>query len=131
MLLLVLLGLFAGAGYWNYQRNVALEQQVVRPFRTLSDGDLALLLAATEAEVEGLSAAHAAARGRTSSGSAGPGRWAEFERVQRKGRQERELGYRVSEHEASIAEMRKEVELRASAGSEMSVLLRRIFVYSI
>lgn len=129
LLLLVLLGIFAGAMHWNYQRNLAREASEVRPFRSLSDRDLALLLEATEGEMASLDAARSAARSAPEVAPAKGGRWSEFENAQRKGRQVRELGFRVSEHEASIREMKKELARRAAMGDETSVLLRRIFVY--
>ena len=129
-LLLVLLGIFAGAAHWNYQRNLSREAAEVRPFRSLSDRDLTLLLEATESEVASLDAARSAALGAPEAAPAKGGRWSAFENAQRKGRQVRELGFRVSEHEASIREMKKELARRAAMGDETSVLLRRIFVYT-
>ncbi len=129
LLLLVLLGLFAGAGYWNYQRNLTREAAQVGPFHSLSDRDLELLLEATESELAGLEAARAAADRAPDVAPAQGGRWSEFESAQRRGRRVRDLGYRMSEHEASVREMKKEQSLRASRGDGTSLLLRRIFVY--
>jgi hypothetical protein len=44
LVLVVLCAALGGAGYWNYQRNEHLDQDLQnRPYRTLKDRDLALL----------------------------------------------------------------------------------------
>ena len=53
---LVLLLVLAGAGAWNYQRNLAVEEAVYRPFRTHTDEDLAQLAGAREPRRTGLEA---------------------------------------------------------------------------
>ncbi len=127
---LVLLGLLAGGGAWNYQRNVALEQAQVRPYRTLSDADLATLLSATEAEASALDAAYERAKAaRPASGSASD-RFTAFERAHQRGREARELGERASELAAMAAEVRKERDYRAGRGDEMEIFLRRLLVLS-
>lgn len=133
--LLVLLALLAGGIGWNYQRNLALEEQEAqaRPYRTLSDADLAVLLAATEGEAERLGASYEAARDQRVStrveGAHTSERLRDFERVQAHGRNVRALGRRTSEIEASLAELRREQEHRAGQGDELQVFLRRAFTF--
>jgi len=131
LLLVGLLALLIGAGAWNYRRNVALEQAQVRPYRTLSDADLAMLLAASEAEAKAVDAVYQRSKAaRTAVGSGGSDRFGAFERAHQRGREARDLGQRASELEAMAAEVRKEHDLRAGEGEELDVLLRRVFVLS-
>jgi len=130
LLLVVLLALLIGGGAWNYRRNVALEESQVRPYRTLSDGDLAMLLEASEAEAAAVDAAYQRSKGARPAASSGSDRFGAFERAHQRGREARELGQRASELEAMAAEVRKEVDYRAGRGDEMDVLLRRVFEIS-
>jgi hypothetical protein len=130
LILAVLLALLVGAGVWNYRRNVALEEHRVGPYRTLSDGDLATLLAASESEAAAVDAAYQRSKGARPAASAGSDRFGAFERAHQRGREARELGQRASELEAMAAEVRKEIEYRAGRGDEMDVLLRRVLVLS-
>ena len=129
--LLLLLGLLGGGAGWNYQRNLALEDAEVRPFETLSDADLATLLAATEAEAKKLGARYDEARERRASvevtGVHTAERLRDFERVQAHGRAVRDMGQRTSQVEASLAELQKETQRRAGQGDGLQVFLRRAF----
>jgi len=126
LVLLALVGAAAGAGAWNYQRNLALEQREVGPYGSLSTADLELLLEATEAEAEALGGAYQDARDRPPPAGDGSGRFAGFEAAQRHGRAVRELGAELSGLEASIAGMRQEVAHRKSEGDATRVFLRRL-----
>jgi hypothetical protein len=127
LLLLALVAAAAGGGTWNYQRNLALEERAVRPYRSLATPDLELLLAATEAEAGALSNAAEQAGARPVPAGNGSGRFADFEAAQRRGRAVRDLGAQLSGHEGAIAEMRKELTRRSGEGDSTQVLLRRIF----
>ena len=133
--LLVLLALLAGGIGWNYQRNLAIQEQAAqtRPFSTLSDADLAVLLTATEAEAEKLGARYEAARSQRAStrveGTRTSERLRDFERVQAHGRSVRALGQRTSELEASLAELRREQAVREGQGDELQVFLRLAFSF--
>ncbi|MEM7412859.1 MAG: hypothetical protein AAF430_21685 [Myxococcota bacterium] len=133
--LLVLLAILAGGGAYNYHRNLDLEQAEQRPYRTLSDADLATLLAATEAESERLDGRYEQARGQGASRATGQAGFQAFESAQRRGRAVREMGYQASEMGASLAELRSETARReadagawyAFAGDEWRPILRRVF----
>lgn len=134
--LLVLVTLLGGAGTWNYRRNVEVENAELRPYRTLADADLALLLAAAEQEAEALSGRYATLRQQRApkgqSGAARPSaRFRDFEQAQSHGRAVRELGYRASEREATLEELRREQGRRAGEGGPMQVFLRRLLTLPI
>lgn len=63
LLLLVLVGAAVGAGYWNYNRNAAIEADLhkPRPFAGVSTPDLLKLIAAYEADTKRVKARVAAA----------------------------------------------------------------------
>ena len=130
LLLLLLLGGVGAAGAWNYERNLALEEQEVRPYRTLSDTDLEALRAATEAEVKRLDARYAAASGQRAStqiqGVHTEERLRSFERVQAHGRAVRSLGHEASELGATLTELQREQDRRAADGDDWQVFMRRL-----
>ena len=131
--LLLLLGLLAGGGAWNYQRNLALESSEVRPYSSLSDADLATLLEATETEAKRRGARYDAARSQRAStevsGTYSEERLRDFERVQSHGRAVRSLGRQASEIDASLAELRKEQGRRAGQGEGIERVLRLAFTF--
>ena len=129
--LLLLLGLLAGYGAWNYQRNLEAEAQQVRPYRTYSDEQLEQLAAAYGEQAGALSARYEArAKRRTGSrevGLVGEG-IDQFAAVQRASRKTRELGAKLSQEEASLTAIREEQAYRAALGSGLQAFLRRAFV---
>lgn len=130
LLLLLLLGILAGAGTWNYRRNLAAQNAEVRPYRTLSDADLQTLTAAYESEVAQLSKRYEAARRqRSAAPAAGGDRFQRFEKAQQRGRAERELGYRVSEREAALDELHEEQRRRAAEGKGWQRILKLVFTF--
>jgi len=131
LLLLVLLGMLGGVGTWNYRRNVAAEDRVPRPYRGYSDADLDKLAAAYQMEIDALRKQVERHGGRTTARDrafAGD-QIREFERVQRVSGAARELGYRVTERETSLAALEQEKALRAGEGDATRVFLRRLFTY--
>ena len=83
-----LLLLVLAAGAWNYQRNLAAERALHRPFRSYADADLEALTGALETRRKTQTERYEVAAGRR----AAPGtksyfdeQVAEFERVQRAG----------------------------------------------
>jgi hypothetical protein len=130
LLLLLLLGLVAGFGGWNYRRNLAADEALPRPFRSYSDADLATLAGAYREELDGYQRRLAAAGGRVQQVSGEQpldAQVREFERVQQRSRQLRELGARVAELEASLGEIGRERGLRGR--HPLLAILERAFVY--
>jgi len=130
--LLVLLAIVGGYGTWNYQRNLEAEAQVVRPYRGYSDADLAALESAYRGEVDALNARYAKVSGRkvkVKDVAFGQAQVDEFERVQRVGRQVRELGYQASLQQATLDEVVKEREFRKGLGPEWQIFLKRALWY--
>lgn len=128
-LLLVLLALLVGVGYWNYQRNAAAQAEEVRPYRTVSQADLETLIAAYEAEIAQLEQRYERVRGRGAPGSSTGDRFDAFEQAQQQGRAVREAGYALSEREASLAELREEQQRRAAAGEGLQRILKLAFTF--
>lgn len=128
LLLLVLLGALGGLGAWNYHRNVQAEAQEKRPYRTLSDADLATLTAAYESEVEQLSARYTRSQRKGAPAGAGGDEWGHFEAVQRHSRATREVGRHLAEQEASLEELRREQKRRDV--DELEVFLKRLLTFS-
>lgn len=130
VLLLVLLGLLGGVGAWNYQRNLAAEAQEVRPYRTVSEGDLETLIAAYEGEIAQLESRYTRARRQGAAAApAGGDRFDAFEQAQQRGRAVREVGYRLSEREAALEELRKEQQRRAQTGEGLQRILKLAFTF--
>jgi hypothetical protein len=127
--LLVLLGLLVGAGGWNYRRNVALESQEDRPFRSYAEADLAQLLAAYEGE-----AARAARRAGGTSRATVDERGSrllgdsvrEFERVQGASRKLRDAQGDLAESELMVAQISQELKRRDQERDPTALFLRRL-----
>jgi hypothetical protein len=129
-MLLVLLLLLGGLCAWNYQRNAALESQLEGPYSTLSDADLASLLAAYQGELERVRAhgRPGRANARDTQGVASGVR--EFERVQRASRRDRDALYAVADREGIVKALEAEQSRRvAQGGGPWRVFLRRAFTF--
>lgn len=129
-LLLVLLGLLVGGGYWNYQKAVEAEEAVYRPFRGYTQEALEQLVEAYEADrdhsagrYEAAASRRVDARGRAYFQE----QVEEFERVQQAGRQTRDLRNRVAESQATLKLLEEELSLRAQEKDKLMLILRRAF----
>lgn len=126
--LLLLLVALVAAGAWNHHRNVEREAQVPRPHASLSDADLEALLDAYRGELEALrrrsagEAPRAPAREKGLLGDA----VAEFERVQRGARRERDLRGAIREREAAVEQLEAEQARRAGEADRVRLFLRRL-----
>ncbi len=131
--ILVLLGLLGGVGYWNYERNVEAEEQVYRPFRGYSDGDVESMARAYRAEIERYRKEWREAR-EVRTRAAGTGhvddRAREFERVQGNSTQIRALKRELAERQATLAELDQELGHRAAERDKMKLFLRRVLTFS-
>lgn len=129
LLVLVLLVLLGGAGAWNYNRNLAAEEAVPRPWKGYSDADLQAMADAYRQEVEQYSKRWDAARGQRAQvrdrdlvGDAAR----EFERVQEQGRHVRELKGAMAERQVVLQEIREEIRLREKLGAGWVLHWRRL-----
>jgi hypothetical protein len=110
-----------GAGYWNYQRNAPLDQELEqhRPYRTLSEADLAALEAAYRDELAGYARqVDRFARSGGGSSAAGPadlqGNIGDFDRAQAGASRMREAQLGQREQEVVLEQIARERQLRAS-----------------
>lgn len=127
--LCVLLVLLLGGGGWNYYRNWDADQQIPRPYRGLSEADIEALAASHRREAEALEARYAAAResrARTGGGQLLGDRIDDFEAAAAQGRRTRALGGALSEREAVLAELARELERRDAERDWLRFHLRRL-----
>lgn len=128
--LLMMLALLGGAGWWNYQRNLAMEQAENRPFRGHSDADLDALLKAYEAQHE-----QGMDRWESASGKRIKARGQdyfqdqvnEYERIARAHQQANELRDQVAGTQATLKRLREEKRRRASERDKLKLFLKRVF----
>lgn len=131
-LLLALLVLLGVGGAYNYQRNLAKEAKQLRPFQNYTDADLETLLAAYRADAEGLSKRYqglSQGRPEVRGGGLIDQQVRQFERVQRRGEQVREMGAALSMREADIAQLEREVRLREQARDPFGLFLKRVATF--
>ncbi len=128
LLLLLLLGA-AGAGAWNYQRNVELEKQVMRPYRGISDAELGSLRSAYEAEIEEFRRRYEQLSGyrpQVRDGRYFDQKVDEFERVQKVSVQVRAIGRELAEREGDLQRIAQEETLREGERDKLKLFLRRV-----
>jgi len=125
----VLLVVIGGAGAWNYQRNLAAEEALPRPWKGYAIEDIQALKEAYTEEIEQYSKQWDAARrqrvqarDRDLVGDAAR----EFERVQGQAQRVRELGRELAEREATLEEIEEEIRLRKQLGSGWKLHWRRL-----
>ncbi len=131
MLLLVLTAALTGAGYWNYQRNAALDRELQqpRPYRTLSTAQLRELVDAYRGESKRLD--RRLSQTSTGEGAMGrhqaadfAGRVESFDRFQQQNREWRELRGSGFETQSAIADLERELRIRETGLDQPS---RRIW----
>lgn len=126
-MLAVVLALLAGAGAWNYQRNLAREEAEKGPYASYSDEQLAAMRSAYEAEIEKLAARYQArkqqdyeAKDRQLLGD----QVREYERASARGRAIRDAGGELSMAEATLDAIR--VEQSRRGGDPTQIFLKRL-----
>jgi hypothetical protein len=130
--LVILLGILAGAGTWNYRRNVKLEEEVPRPYRSYSLEDLENLKAAYQAEVDAHTARYRAASGRkvaVRDGGLIGDQVSEFERVQRISQGKRAIASQFAKNQVQLEGVLAEISQRASEREPWRVFLNRLTKY--
>ena len=131
-LLVLVLAALVGLIGWNYQRNVAAEQRVFRPYRSYADADLAALVEAYEGEAERTGSRYDSSVARRVD-ARGTGRLMgnvrEFERAQAAARRTRDARESFADARAGLEELKQEQSLRAGERSKLQVFLRRAFTF--
>ncbi len=130
MILLVILG---AAGGWNYHRNTLIDDAVVRPYRNYSDEDLHQLISAYRSEVEVQMARYrndpvAKTVAVRDAGLLGD-QIAEFERVQRLGKQRKESAYQVTENQILVEQLATEHLTREMNRPIYKMIFRRLTTF--
>lgn len=127
--LALLLVVLAGAGAWNYQRNLAEEARVPRPFRGYADADLEAMAVAYGRELEQYEKRWEEASARRSS-SSGHGhlddRAREFDRVYEHGRAVRALKEAATDRRVAWDQIQEEQRLRARERDLVRLHLSRL-----
>jgi hypothetical protein len=127
--LLVLLALLAGAGAWNYQRNVAAERAEYRPYRGYTDEAIEQLASAYETKQTGDSKRYeaVAARRATAAGKAYfDEQVREFERVQRTGEAKKALQGELAESQTTLKLIAAEKRKRAEERNRVQLFFKRL-----
>lgn len=131
LLAVLLLGL-AGAGGWNYRRNLAAEQARPRPYRGYTEQAVEQLAAAYRQEIQELGARSDAARASrrgVQDRALLDQQIGEFERVQRQAERERALGRRLGAQEAALADLEAELQRREAERDGVRLFLRRLLSF--
>jgi hypothetical protein len=129
LLVVLLLGLGVG-GAWNYRRNLDAEAaENPRPYRTLSDVEIAQLIAAYEGEIGEWETREGGARstpGVVRERAHLEDRIREFERVQRSGARERAVGDDLLVRQIELEKLEEEQRLRSGSQDVLALHLRRL-----
>lgn len=130
--LLLLLAIIAGAGTWNYQRNLKLEAEAPRPFRSYSQADLEALQAAYQAEVDRHTSRYREASGKKVAVRGGgyiEAQVEEFERVQKISRAKRDIASEFARNQVRLDGVMEEISFRANQGEPWQQFLSRLTKY--
>ena len=129
-LLLVVLGLAAGAGTYNYQRNAGADAyQATREFQGLSEGELDELIAAYDSEVARLRLRLQQvkqSRALPQRGLPLPQGIEQFEQVQRMSAHLRAAGAKVAEREVTLDRLEEEMRIRNDRYFELRRFFKRV-----
>ncbi|MBW2288847.1 MAG: hypothetical protein JRG80_00975 [Deltaproteobacteria bacterium] len=132
VVLLLLLGLIAGAGGWNYRRNVEIEAAEPRPYRSYSLVDLESLKHAYQSETNKHRDHYRAASSRkvnVRDGGLIGDQVVEFERVQRISQSKRDIANVYAKNQVRLDEVQAEITHRALADHGWKLHLARLTKY--
>ena len=132
LMLLLLLGLIAGAGGWNYRRNVEIEAAEPRPYRSYSLEDLESLKSAYQSETDRYKDHYRAASSRkvdVREGGLIGAQVVEFERVQRISQSKRDIAKVYAKNQVQLDEVLAEIAHRAQLGDGWKLHLARLTKY--
>jgi len=127
--LLLLLAIAAGAGAWNYRRNIEAEDDVYRPFKGYTDEALADLAEAYETRKKSDKKHLDRASSRRISAQEKAyfdQQVREFERVQRAHASKQEVTARMAETNTTLKLLKEEQGLRASESDRLALFLKRL-----
>lgn len=127
VMLAAALAVLAGAGAWNFQRNLAREEAEKGPYARYSDEQLAALREAYESEIEALGARYQSQKKepyQARSGQLLGDQVREFERASQRGRAIRDAGGDLAEREATLDDIRLEQSKRG--GDPTQIFLKRL-----
>jgi hypothetical protein len=131
--LLLLLPLLGGVGAWNYHRNLEIEKAEPRPYRGLSEANLADLAEALQAELDAYTRRYQKATGRkvdVRDAQLLGEQVREFERVQAVSRDTRELGEQLSKTQGSLHRVQQEQRKRDAERDRLRLTMRRLLSFS-
>ncbi len=127
--LLLFLLFLLGAGGYNYNRNLQIEQREPRPYASYAESDLLSLRDAYEAEAQALEAQYSKARSRLGKAQR-VGLIDEnidaFEAAQKRSNRARELGGEISMQRAATRQIEDELAKREGERSPLKLHLRRL-----
>lgn len=130
--LLLLVVLLAGAGAWNYHRNLEIERQSEghRPYESYATEDIQALREAFESELTGSEAQFEAAKRRRTRprGDLGSvsGNVEQFAQTAQTSRAIRRAAAGVAERQNELSELDRELELRANFGQGLMRHVKRL-----
>jgi hypothetical protein len=125
--LIILLAAAAGGGYWNYQRNLAKEEQEKGPYAGYSEEQLHALVKAYESEIGAAGKRYAAEKAKpntVSDKAYADQQMQEFERAAKRGEAIRDASGDLSEREATLRDIKAELATRG--GNAQEIFLRRL-----
>ena len=130
--LTVLVAAAAGGGYYNYERNAHLDEELAgRPYATLADAELDLLIAAYEQEraelEERLAVIASRAGGGRGYGDDLMGKVKGFDRAQRHATQWRDAQAEMLDRQVAVESLEREKQIRTRGlDSEWQRVWRRV-----
>ena len=132
LLLLVLLGGVAGAGAWNYQRNLQKELSVPRPWRGYSEADVKAMADAYRAEIEQYEQAWKSAQGAKADQHGGDlisDRVSDFDAVQQTSSHTRAMRREMADREVVLEQLQRELQFKAGERDLTALHIRRLTTF--
>jgi hypothetical protein len=129
-MLVVLLAALAGGGYWNYQRNLAKEEQEKGPYASYSTEQLEALAQAYQAEIKTAGGRYASEKGvrhEARDRQYADEQIKEFDKASQRGQAIRNAGGALAMKEASLRDIQQELGTRGAGGYE--VHMRRLLTF--
>jgi predicted transcriptional regulator len=132
LLLLLLLGGVAGAGAWNYQRNLKKELSIPRPWRGYSEADVQAMADAYRAEIEQYERAWKQASGAKAEQRGGDlisDRVSDFDAVQRTSSHARAMRREMADREVVLEQLERELQFKAGERDLTALHIRRLTTF--
>jgi len=132
LVLLLLLGGVAGAGAWNYQRNLKKELSVPRPWRSYAEADVQAMAEAYRQEIVQYEKAWKAASGARAEQHGGDligDRVADFDAVQATTTRARALRSEMADREVVLEQLERELQFKAGERDLTALHIRRLTTF--